>query len=275
MGYGGLSMSDKTIGIVGVDYCGSTLLNYVWDGLPGVFGAGESHWIVDKPEILCRQCNRLRCIVWKPEVREQLPQALDDGKWEALREMANADIVVSSDKKPIHYEQFGVPSRLVFSFKDPLAQIFSRAAVLMGYNDAAVSVELGDDVIDEATTWWVDETNATLEWIMKQDPEFKVVKIELLVDDPKAHLKAFCDWAGVKYDESALMFWRKRHHYIGGNHSLSRLKRSYYFFRQFRKDERWKESFTQDQIDRITKAADVRDLTERLNELLVPGKLLA
>lgn len=268
-------MPNKTIGIVGADYCGSTLLNYVWDGLPGVFGAGESHWIVDRPETKCRQCNRPRCQVWTSEFREKLTQSLEDGKWwETIREMSKADIVVSSDKKAEHYEQFKVPSRLVFSFKDPMAHIFSRAAVRLGKSDAAVNIEIDDDTLDEAISWWVNETNDTLDWLAEQNPEFKVVKMELLVENPEAHLKAFCKWAGVKYDESALIFWRKRHHYIGGNHALTRLKRSYYFFRKIRKDERWQDSFTPEQIEHIRKSEDVQAATKRLDALLVPGRLL-
>jgi len=269
-------MPNKTIGIVGLDYCGSTLLNYIWDGIPGIFGAGESHWVVDKPEINCRQCNRPQCLVWKPETREKLPQALDDGGWwEALREMAQADIVVSSDKKPVHYEQFGVPSRLVFSFKEPLAHIFSRAAVKMGETDAAVNIEIDDEVLDDAVTWWVDETNATLDWLAEQKLDFKVIKMERMVDAPEDHLKAFCKWAGMEYDARALTFWKKRHHYMGGNHSLSRLKRSYYFFRKIKKDERWKDCFTQEQVDRILGEEDVQAVTERLEALLTPERMLA
>jgi len=267
-------MPDKAIGIVGADYCGSTLLNYLWDGLPGVFGAGESHWVVDRPEITCRQCNRMNCMVWKPEIRDILPKALDDGHWwETLREMAGAEIVVSSDKKLVHYEQMGVPSRLVFSFKDPLAQIFSRAAVKSGLTDAAVRAEFDDELLDNAVTWWVDQTENALDWIREYDPDFKVVNMEILAQNPTAHLKAFCKWAGVEYAESALQYWRKRHHYIGGNHALTRLKRSYYFFRRFREDRRWQDSFTEAQVNRINGYEDVKEIKKRLSDLL-PNRIL-
>ena len=36
-----------TIGIVGLDYCGSTLINNILSGLPDCIGAGETHWIID------------------------------------------------------------------------------------------------------------------------------------------------------------------------------------------------------------------------------------
>jgi len=262
-------MPNKTIGIVGLDYCGSTLLNYVWDGLPGVFGAGETHWVVDEPETNCRQCNRPGCIVWKPEIRVYSQQNVDNGTWwETLREMAKADLIISSDKKAQHYEAFGVPDRLIFSYKDPRAHIFSRAAVRMGKSDAAVDIEIPDNVLDEAITWWVDETTQVLEWLMQGASEFKVIKLEEFVDDPEGQLQDFCNWAGVKYDKTALQFWRKRHHYIGGNHALSRLKRSYYFFRKIRKDERWKDSFTDEQVKRIADAEDVQIVEKQLVQLL-------
>ena len=37
----------RSLGIIGLDYCGSTLISNVLSGLPaGVYNAGESHWIL-------------------------------------------------------------------------------------------------------------------------------------------------------------------------------------------------------------------------------------
>ena len=98
----------RTMGIVGLDYCGSTLVSNVLSSLPGVLNIGESHWIIDR-NLGCRECHNKPCPVFTNSMLYEL-RNLDLSKkswWDAISNHTDADMIISSDKLPKHYELFG------------------------------------------------------------------------------------------------------------------------------------------------------------------------
>jgi len=104
----------KHIAITGVAYCGSTLLDRMLGGLPGVKSTGESHWItkvrrddrycdmtLSEPLesarfVPCTGCGA-RCDVLTPEFRRSL--AADNGNWyRKIAARLGTRILVSADK---------------------------------------------------------------------------------------------------------------------------------------------------------------------------------
>ena len=91
----------QVIGIVGLDYCGSTVISNVLSGLPGAVNVGESHWIVDRG-IGCKECGTKSCPVFTNRLLSRLRN--EDTKsghwWEIISEETGAEINISSDKLP-------------------------------------------------------------------------------------------------------------------------------------------------------------------------------
>ena len=123
----------SSVGIVGLDYCGSTLMNNILSGLPGCIGVGESHWIVDRVRNenqsgLCTECFGDPCPVFIEDVYERLSDedALEPGDWwRVIAGSARADVIISADKRPRHFDRFGVPDKLLLMVKDPRSHIVS------------------------------------------------------------------------------------------------------------------------------------------------------
>ncbi len=113
----------RVIGIVGAAHCGSTVLNMMLGQLPGVFGAGETHWLLDRARFPagmlwpCRIHGDKCSTLTKPLLR-----LLGSGSgkwWEYIADAANAHTVVSTDKRPAHFDAFGLPSVAVVLYREP------------------------------------------------------------------------------------------------------------------------------------------------------------
>ena len=114
----------QVLGIVGLDYCGSTVISNVLSGLPGAINVGESHWIIDR-EIGCKECGRKPCPVFTNRLLFRLRnEEISSGLWwEIISKETGSDLIISSDKLPKHYDRFGTPEFILFVHKDPRANI--------------------------------------------------------------------------------------------------------------------------------------------------------
>ena len=110
----------RTLGIVGLDYCGSTLVSNVLSSMPGVLNVGESHWIIDR-NLGCRECHKKPCPIFTTAMLNDL-RSCDLSKenwWDVISRHTDADLVISTDKLPKHYDLFGVPDNLLFFIRNP------------------------------------------------------------------------------------------------------------------------------------------------------------
>lgn len=274
----------SSVGIVGLDYCGSTLINNILSGLPGCIGVGESHWIIDQGRHKhqtghCKECWTQPCPVFTENTCRLLQNegSLEPGQWwQIIAESAGADVIVSADKRPKHYVRFGIPDKILMMIKDPRSHIVSWCRrkfppVEKSDVEAYHKGEVGDGLLDEQFTkglnHWVRETQTHLDWCIETDKPVTVVSLESLALDDESILKEIADWIGVDYDPAALRYWETDLHYIGSNHSVKRMGKERYFFKTIKLDERWKQALSDEQANRIMDDARVIELLKRLNTL--------
>jgi len=268
-----------SVGIVGLDYCGSTLINNVLSGLPGCIGVGESHWIIDhekskkKNVDRCTECGSSDCPVFTTEVISNLrkEENLTNGNWwSIIAESSNSDYVISGDKRPFHYERLGVPDKLIFAIKDPRAHLVSWAIrkfhseKLQDYNKGISVIELSDDDFNFSLNFWIRETRKHITWSLSQEKPIIAVSLESFIEDDSKELEIISKWMGCEFDESALNYWETDLHYIGGNHSVKRLGDERYFFKKLRLDKRWQQVLSSDQQNQIYNDPVIREQLDRI-----------
>lgn len=224
------------VGIVGCDFSGSTILSAVLDGLEGVQSVGETHWILDRG-LHCRECCPgddkcmwnsdcecdfdPNCPVFTAEVLASLhaiPEAARPAEWwKTIGESAQATVIISSDKRPSHFERLGLPDQYIFTYKDPVSHVFSRAKRL--------SVEHGterilDEQVAEGVEWLVFNSEFRIDFLKEYADSIALVNNENFSRDPRAGLSTLAGFLGVHPDLAVLEYWNHDHHYIGGNFSV-------------------------------------------------------
>jgi hypothetical protein len=183
----------RLIGIVGRDFCGSTMLLKMLSCLDGVHTAGEMHWLVDVPsgESITTRAGwpvTRRCVVHGDACesltpafvdRHHAPKALYDEVAVAL----GAEVLVSSDKMPMHYERFVSSGSMdaIVLYKSPMAQVASDMR-----NEGRGFFE--------ALDLWISTYQQVIEWglSVKYPSRTSFVSYERLAAKPREMLKAIC-----------------------------------------------------------------------------------
>ena len=275
-----------SVGIVGLDYCGSTLINNILSGLPNCIGAGETHWIVDrvrnpKQTGRCTECYLSHCPVFSDETLEKMQdeEQIENGNWwQTISDSARVDVVVSGDKRPRHYERFGVPDKLLLIVKDPRSHIVSWArrkyppadgSHAKAYHQGETNYSLTDEQFENALKFWIRETRRHITWSIDSGKPLAVISLESFVQNDELNLKSLSNWLGVDCDLDALKYWETGLHYIGGNHSVKRLDNQRYFFKQIKIDKRWESVLTESQANSIISNQSVLAQLDRLKPYLI------
>ena len=254
------------LGILGLDYCGSTMLSNVLSGLPGVVNVGESHWILDRG-LGCKECGNSECGIFSTKLISRLTsEDIHGGRWwDIILQETGQEIVVSSDKLPKHYDRFGTPDKLLFLYKDPCANIYSWCK-----RKFPIAIEEGRKFNQEEVlagiSWWLVVTDRIITWLEGKNAEVACVNLEDFVNNSHEMTKGIAQWIGADFDPMAIKFWKRELHYIGGNHSVKRLKSNRYFYKKITKDLRWKENLSESDIALIVDNEKIRDLIQRANE---------
>lgn len=272
----------SVIGLVGADFSGSTILSAVLDGLNGVQSVGETHWIIDRG-LHCRECcpgdNRCmwdsgcecdydaNCPVFGSGVLNQLRELDEvdrrDNWWRIIGAAAQASVVISSDKRPSHFERLGLPDKYIFTFKDPVAHVFSRAK--------RVAEEAGSKILDEhvaeGVDWLVTKSQYRVDFLLRSGKELALVKNEDFSRNPQRVLNSLAGYLGVKADGRALKYWNHDHHYIGGNFSVRQKVRSKSVQHEVALDPAASRKLTPAQQEIVSSSNRIHDLMERIDEL--------
>lgn len=284
-----------SVGIVGLDYCGSTLINNILSGLPNCIGVGETHWVVDKEKNpnqsgLCTECYgrptssnpvQIRCPVFTPQVLERMcdDESIERGDWwSIIGESAGVDIVISGDKRPHHYERFGIPDMLLLVVKDPRSHIVSWArrkfppdekSEIQAYHRGDAENSLETEQFDAALTHWIRETRKHITWCINSGRPLVVISLESFVVNSENILREVSDWLNTPFDPKALNFWETDLHYIGSNHSVKRMDKNRYFFQKIKLDQRWKNTLNLEQANSVVSNEAVIQQLERLQPYLI------
>jgi len=208
--------------------------------------------------------------------------ALEEGEWwRVIAESADAKVIISADKRPRHFDRFGVPDKLLLMMKDPRSHIVSwcrrkfppeEKAEVQAYHRGEAGNELTEEQFMSALNFWVRETRKHIDWCQAADRDLGVVSLESLVSDGEEVLRSIAEWMGVENDKAALRFWETELHYIGSNHSVKRMPKDRHFFKTIKLDERWKQVLSDEQAKRIMDDERVVSLLERLNSLSLDTK---
>jgi len=257
----------KVLGIVGLDYCGSTVVSNVLSGLPGTVNVGESHWILDR-NLRCKECGKAPCPVFHGTLLDKLKSAdiENDSWWEIISLGTGAELIVSSDKLPKHYDRFGVPNYLIFLYKDPRANIFSWCKRKFEYDLSDAPSIISTEHIEIGINWWVNITIQMADWLEKQKSDVSVVSLENFTINTREMVRGISSWLAMEYDPSAIDYWNRELHYIGGNHSVKRMKPNQHFYNKIAIDERWRESISPQDSERIRNSNEIWALIDRIKE---------
>ena len=279
-----------TIGIVGLDYCGSTLINNILSGLPDCIGVGETHWIIDCEDDpnqngKCTECFKEPCPVFNDATLAKLKNdiTIENNKWwNELGKSSECKFVISGDKRPFHYDRFGIPDKLLFLLKDPRAHIVSWAKRnfmeagqnLDSYNKGEDKFQLDGEQFERALFVWLRDTRKHISWCLETKKELAVVSLEYFVENDEQVLKDIAEWIGTEFDAKALEYWDTDLHYIGSNHSVKRLNKDRYFFKQVKRDRRWENVLTKEQSDFIIGHEKVQYQLNRLKPFVLGSQVL-
>lgn len=272
----------SVVGLVGADFSGSTILSAVLDGLEGVQSVGETHWIVDR-NLHCRECcpGDSRCM-WDKECRchfdpncpvfttailEKL-RALPEGQrneswWKIIGEAAQSSVVISSDKRPSHFERLGLPNKYIFTFKDPVAHVFSRAKRMAEADASAIS----DSHVEAGIAWLVTSSAYRVDFLQNCGKEIVLVKNEDFSKRPQRVVTGIARHLGVEPDVRALEYWNHDHHYIGGNFSVRQKASSTSVGHAVRLDSTPQRLLTSGQQERVRMHDDISELMHRIDVL--------
>ena len=214
----------RHVAILGVSYCGSTLLSLVFGALPGVANIGESLWLLEPrgdqagsapnhPPDGFEQC------VWCgndcPVVTDHLRQRLADQPnafYPILADAHGADIIVSADKNYPHVVRRdpGLHNDAVIVFRHPLKNWRSHARRSTGTDEAARHRYLQN--------WAVAYTNF-LDNFPNSGAKI-AVDFDHFLGDPGTVLQDACLALNLPYTAEALRYWTVRQHCVGGNREV-------------------------------------------------------
>lgn len=203
----------RHIAIVGMSFCGSTVLSYVLGALDGVANVGESHWIATPPQpgssgAKCHTCGDA-CPVLTAEFCDSLRE--DPTNWyEKIAARLGTDILVTSDKNLILLRRNDPEANfdVVYSFRPPLD----------AYRSYQKSAKLQSKPLtfDEYLWFWT-----TFYGNAHYNFPSQGKKIWLNFSDfsanPEDQLSVLCGKLDIPYQADALRYWEKKQHVVGGN----------------------------------------------------------
>ena len=250
-------MIEKTqiVGVIGRDFCGSTLLLRLMSSVKGVEGAGELHWLLSIPHggtvmtragwLISRKCVQcgVNCPVFTEEFLAQriAPSAL----YQAVAQKMNARVLVVSDKRPRHYSSMAKSGDIdgIVMFKMP------ESAVMSDIRRERRSVV-------QSVTGYVELYKKIIEWA----PRFCKRTLYLLYEDlakkPVTMTKRVLENLGID-GEMAHGYSEIDHHHIGGNPDAHRKKKVVL-------DDKWKRGLSVEQKNYIKQHKSCQEIYHKL-----------
>lgn len=206
----------RHIAIVGMSFCGSTVLSYVLGALPGVANVGETSWATsDRDDIWCHCCGQGKCPVWTPDFVAHLRGA--NGDWYArIGRRIGKDILVSSDKDVALLARHDPTLALdaVICFRPPAEAYISyvKGAV---FDEGSGETTLPPEEYYAFWRWFYTQHNGMTNHGHRVWFDFQSFSIA-----PGPTLAKLCERLSLPPPwEQALRYWETRQHAIGGHFS--------------------------------------------------------
>jgi hypothetical protein len=295
--------SGKAIGIVGLHYCGSTVLSLVLGSHPAIHGGGELFYLFHMQEKkgrpFCHVCGN-SCEFWTAAHIAEVQQGGLGRLYENVARIFGKPIVCDASKLLQHFravvnEDQRSETLFVVLTKHPIRHassflthdLFGKHEIRTEAQVRQAWVERHDEIMEHAyqTLRRIQSIYGGIErWAAELAKRGSIIRMayELLVEDPVRALQPVMEFAGVDFDPRMLDYISHEHHPIGMNTGLrmqlrkqrglpdaawdyTDYRRDYYGKAEtLRMDNNYLKSFSPQQIDMLTHSPEVRELCERL-----------
>jgi hypothetical protein len=247
----------ETVCILGMSFCGSTMLSGIAYNIPGAFSGGELHWLKHQDEIpdvpLCSACGE-NCAV----LRGIDPGTPDDELYAAVAQAASASILVTSDKSRWIVERYTKPRQIkaVVLFKRPEAQLASDRR---HHSEWAETVE-------KHAAMYAQWYSGHLHWVSYYAQSHIVVSYEKLAQNPQQQLEKICASLDLPDPKNPLAYPPSPWHNVGGNASAWNWGHE---GASISLDERWRRELSPKEIREIRSHDACTGMFNRLQALAI------
>lgn len=210
--------SIDVINIYGMSYSGSTLLNFMLDCVPGVYGGGELHWLHTQHssesayKAHCTNCKD-ECDIWTPERCENVPES---DFYQFIQKITGASVIVDTSKIISWFDtrakanELNVTPHNFLLVKHPFRHLASL--VINQKNESASQREAG---LKKAIGVFSSYYREVLRYLSPTHEN--IIQYEELVRNNIETINRILVKTGQQHQESTLNCFAKEHHQIAGN----------------------------------------------------------
>lgn len=254
----------RTIGIVGRDFCGSTLLSRMMAAIPDVASVGEIHWLLHAP------LRRGRCLVCDPTdvpppkihtpatsirckifTKDFITSGLRERTlYRRTLEQFGRGVLVTSDKSVAHLNRFG-------NVEDTECIVLVRSV----YGTTASDIRRGVRSVQKSVDHWEEVYKRTLAW-SKKSRHRVVLTYERLVEDPIGIMNRLSSELNLQKMAKSDLLSGSEYHHVGGNHLAIATT-------EVRSDNRWKTELSDGNKKIIGSRSEVHALYEKLRKMSI------
>ena len=249
----------KNYAILGISYCGSTLLSLLLGKADNVFSVGEAHWLLHgQPQ--CHICVD-SCVFYDSEFLKSL-------NWNNLtckiggraKTKYGCDIVLYSDKNEKFYRQIfrrNKPDAFILLFKNPKAFVASCLK-----HNPADSLKQRKAYIRKAIRQYEIGYLFNLQYAKECNSRVVRVYYDDLLKNLSDKIKFICSELNIKYSKSltSLNNLPEKSHQIGGNFRVNRD----FLQKPIKLDDSWKKILTKEEADMVDNSIANEIFVERL-----------
>ena len=201
-------------GILGISYCGSTLLSNILGQSPNTFSVGEAHWVIDKRDRFYCTVHPHQCFFWTKELLEELnPTNYYNRIVEEAYRKYKTTSVIFSDKNSCFYlralEAGATLTKFILLYRKPEAFVTSYLKKPMNK----------DVTLEQALALYRDGYNKNME--LAKGYNIPIVKVfyDDLVNNSQYFIRKLCQELYIPYTPEMLEFWNvtEKTHNLGGN----------------------------------------------------------
>lgn len=201
-------------GIMGTNYCGSTLLNFIVGSHSKVFTPGELNAISgsEGKNTKCRICISDDCPFWSKEFVLKCYDNMSNRHKlvnDKAKKMYNPDIIFYSEKHPkVYKEDMGLNmiDKLIILFKKPESYCHSEITHVKK-SDIKIAMEKYCFVYQNTFN------------ISEKIPHM-FLSYENLCKKTEESIKRICNFLNIDFEKDMLYFWEKEFHTISGNRGV-------------------------------------------------------
>ena len=243
-----MEFQNKVIFIHGQSFCGSTILNYILDSHPKIYGGSELYRLREKqdnfpqfaqnmPPGFCNKCGK-SCPYWTENNLDKVRKTELVDFYNKIAEIMKVEYVVDSSKEMWHFKQMvqanpGLNYKLVLLTKHPIRHlssflyhhIFVRKLKCNDIDGIQKSwkenngliTEYIQNKIENFTNFYQNNLKNIKKWCNENKIEFLLLKYEDLALNTEYIANEVSSHFQLEIPKKSLDFRQVEHHCIGGN----------------------------------------------------------